>query len=163
MCAVCTGRGEVAEQGPELCQLVRVVVVKRLASVVTATGGDMQANLKPLCVEGGCVRGDDWRLGVNVGGTANTLPVSDIAARGTMGVEVIELSRRSVVRVIVAGHDHYGFIAAREVPESRQRLFVASQKANQICEESLLFVGLRNSDFRAIYVVGLRAAKEQIV
>ena len=59
---------------------------------------------------------------IDVGAAAHALPVGDRAARRVCGeVRVEAVARAAAAAVLVAGHHHHGAVAAREVPEARQR------------------------------------------
>ena len=65
--------------------------------------------------------------------------------------------------MIVAGHDDDGLQSAREIPEPRQRLAIAVHEVDQVRQQPLLLVGLRDRDFVRSTQSALRAAEEQIV
>jgi hypothetical protein len=65
--------------------------------------------------------------------------------------------------VIVACHDDDRLLVAREVPEARQRQDVAGHPRDQIRQQPLLLVGLRDRHLAEIDPIGGTAAKEHIV
>ncbi len=67
----------------------------------------------------------------------------------------VELSARPAVAVVVAGHDHDGLLAAGEVPERGQRHLVAVHLLDEVDQQSLLLVGLRDLDLVQVDPVGL--------
>ena len=62
-------------------------------------------------------------------------------------------------RVVVAGHDHDSPLAAREVPEARHRHAVGAHLRDQVRQQPLLFVRLRDRDLVEVDPVG----EEQVV
>ena len=86
---------------------------------------------------------------------------------GLSGLVGVEAPRRAAVGVVVARHDDDRLQAAREIPEARQRLAVVVHLQDQVREQPLLLVGLRNRDLVEVDPVGLRVARrgaeEQIV
>ena len=67
----------------------------------------------------------DRRVGIDVGGRRGRTPSRRPCSR--RGLAACSSSKRAggaAVAVVVAGHDHGGLLAAREVPEPRQRLAV---------------------------------------
>ena len=127
----------------------------------------MQPDLEPLRgVRGGIGLGQG-RAGEDVGAAADALPAADIATGGTGRDVLLEAPCRTPVAVIVAGHDHDGLEPPREVPEPRQRLLVRGDVGDQVGQQPLLLVGLRNRDHRPVDPVGLgvvaRAAEEQVI
>ena len=97
-------------------------------------------------------------LGIDVGGAAHTLPVGDGAAGRARGLVVVEAAGGAAVAVVVAGHDDDGLLAPREVPEAGQRLAVGVHVQDQVGEQALLLVGLRDGDLVEVDPVGLRVA-----
>ena len=57
--------------------------------------------------------------------------------------------------VVVAGHDDRGVLAARQVPEARQRHAVEVHAGDEVGEQALLLVGLRDRDLVQVDPVGL--------
>ena len=78
--------------------------------------------------------------GEDVRSSPDTLPVGNTAIHGAGGVEVVETSRRPVVRVIVARHQDNSALPMREVPEARQGLLVDVHPQDKVDEQSLLLV-----------------------
>ena len=76
---------------------------------------------------------------------------------------LVEASRGAAVAVVVARHHHHRLLAAREVPEARQRLLVLVDVADQVGEEPLLLVGLRDGHLAQVDPIGLAAAEEEVV
>ena len=78
---------------------------------------------------------------------------------------LVEPSDGAAAGVIVAGHHERRFRAARQIPETRQRLARAIEVQHEIREQALLFVRLRNRDLVQIDPVRQSAvgAEEQIV
>ena len=115
---------------------------------------------KPCALEGGGVGvGRCGVLGVDVGGAADALPVGDASSPPGSPLVVVEAAGGAAVAVIVAGHHDRRLLAARQVPEARQRLAVArSSCSDQVGEQPLLLVGLRDRDFVEVDPVGLRIA-----
>ncbi len=60
--------------------------------------------------------------------------------------------------MVVTGHDDDGLLAAREVPETRQRRLVPGHVDDQVGEQTLLLVRLRDGDLVQIDPVRLRIA-----
>jgi len=69
--------------------------------------------------------------------------------------------------VVVAGHDDRGLQPAREVPEARDRLLVGGDRPDQVREQPLLLVRLRDRDLAQVdpvrLVVTRGRAVEQVV
>src|SRR3954464_9613999 len=100
---------------------------------------------------------------VNVRSSSDTFPITDTAIRWAVGIVDIEAAGGALVGMIVAGHDHYRLLAVRETPEPWQGSAVGVQIQDQVCEQPLMFVRLRNPDLLKIYPVLLGATKEQVV
>src|SRR5438552_14614539 len=86
----------------------------------------------------------------------------------TATTEIYTLSLHDALPIlIVARHHDGGFVAERQIPESRQRLAIERELMNQICEQPLLLVGLRDADLVQVDPIGLyitgRRAVEQII
>ena len=69
--------------------------------------------------------------------------------------------------MVVAAHDDDGLLAARQVPEARQRQLVAPISVIRFSEQPLLLVGLRDRDLVRVdpvglHVAGLRAEEEVV-
>ena len=106
----------------------------------------MQRDLEPLGLVGASLGVGERRVGIHVRGRADTLPVRDRAAGRACGLEVVELAARPAVAVIVPGHYDGGLLTARQVPEARQRRAVQVHLDDEVREQALLLVGLRNRD-----------------
>ena len=59
-------------------------------------------------------------------------------------LEALELPMVPRVAVVVAGHHDGGLLAARQIPEARQRRAVEVHLGDQVREQALLLVGLRD-------------------
>ena len=107
------------------------------------------------------------RVRVDVGGAADALPVGDRAAGRAERLVLVEAPGGAAVGVVVAGHHDDRLLAAREVPEARQRLAVGVHLPDQVGEQPLLLVGLRDRDLVEVDPVGLGVAglgaEEQVV
>ena len=57
--------------------------------------------------------------------------------------------------MIVTGHHDHRLVALREMPEARQRLASAIHEHDQVREQALLLVGLRDRDLVEVHPVGL--------
>ena len=115
----------------------------------------MQADLETIRVVGSRLCVSQGSIGIEIRGAAHALPVCHGTACWTRHFELIETTGGSVVAVIVAGHDHDRFFAARKIPEAWQGLPVGIHFQDQIGEQPLLFVGLRNRDLTEIDPVRL--------
>ena len=85
---------------------------------------------------------------------------------GSWALSCVERRRGAVAAgVVVAGHDHDRLLAAREVPEARQRQVVDRHLRDQVREQALLLVGLRDVHLVEVDPVGHAgiAAHEQVV
>ena len=125
---------------------------------VRAVGVGVQGDLEALAVVGGGLRVGERRAGIDVGGAAHALPVGDRAARRAVGLVLVEAPAGAAVAVVVAGHHDGRLLAAREVPEPRQRLAVAVHLLDQVGQQPLLLVGLRDRDLVEVDPVGLDVA-----
>ena len=71
------------------------------------------------------------------------------------------------MRVVVAGQHERGLLAARQVPEARQRRLVEVHRRDQVGQQALLLVGLRDVEVVRVDPVGLDVARlgavEQVV
>ncbi len=65
--------------------------------------------------------------------------------------------------MVIAGHDDHGLLAAREVPEARQRHVVQVHLQDQVGQQALLFIRLRDGDLIQIDPVGVGSVVEQVV
>ena len=63
--------------------------------------------------------------------------------------------------MVVAGHDDDGLLPLREVPEARQRLAVQVALEDQVREQALLLVRLRDRHLVEVDPVGLRVARRR--
>ena len=106
------------------------------------------------------------RLGVgqlgrreDVGGRAHAFPVRHRAVRRAVGLVGVELPRRPAVAVVVAGEHDGRLAAARQVPEARQRRAVEVHLRDEVGQQALLLVGLRDRDLAHVQPV----AEEQVV
>src|SRR6185436_14641917 len=86
----------------------------------------------------------------------HTLPARYRTTGRARGDVLFEATGRSTGPVIVPGHDHYGLLAAWEIPETRQGLLVEVHLADEVREQALLLVGLRDDDLVQVDPVGLR-------
>ena len=109
----------------------------------------------------------DRRAGIDVGRGADALPVGHRAAGRARCQVAVELPARAAVAVVVAGHDDRRLVAAREVPEPRERHPVGVHLRDQVGQQPLLLVGLRDRDLVEVDPVGLDVAglrpEEQVV
>ena len=77
---------------------------------------------------------------------------------GLSRLVLVEAAGGAADGVVVAGHDDRGLLAARQVPEARQRLAVAAHRHDQVREQALLLVGLRDRDLGRVEPVRLDVA-----
>ena len=79
----------------------------------------------------------------------------------------VEAPGGAAVAVVVAGHHDRRLLVARQEPEARQRPAVAVHLPDQVREQVLLLVGLRDRDLVEVHPVGLGIAggmpEEQVV
>ena len=76
------------------------------------------------------------------------------AVSRAIGSVLIEATGGAAIAVIITGADHYGLEAAREVPEPWQRFLVPVHHLDQVGEQSLLLISLRNFDLVEVDPVG---------
>jgi hypothetical protein len=81
------------------------------------------------------------------------------AARGAVGKILLESARRAAIRMIVSGHQDDGFVAEWQVPEPGQRLPIQCHVVNQVRQQALLLVGLRDVHLVEIDPVRLRIGR----
>ena len=126
-------------------ELVGVAVLERLVGQeVRAAVVRVQADLEPLGVEGRSLRVGHRGVGEDVRREARALPPGDRAAAGAGRRVGAEAPGRATGGVVVAsGHDD-GLVGAREVPEPRHREPVAGGDRDQVGEQPLLLVRLRD-------------------
>ena len=149
-------------------ELVVVEAVERAGVQFGAVRVDVERDLEPCGFVGRGLRVDELGAGIDVRGAADAVPVRDVAVRGSGALRTVELAARAARRrVVVAGHDDDRLLATREVPELRQRLLVAIHLLDQVGEEPLLLVGLRDLDLVEVDPIGLDVtglgAEEQVV
>ena len=91
------------------------------------------------------------RPGIDVGGHPRAGPLRDRAAGGIAVEHLVEAGRRAGAdAVVVAGHDDRGLQVAREVPEARERHPVRRGVDEDVREQPLLLVGLRDLDLAGV-------------
>ncbi len=144
--------------GGERGQLAGQVAVERLRGEVVARGEQVQGHLEAGGLVGGGLAVRHRRVGIEVRGRAHALPVGHRAARRARRLEPVEVRGRAVVGVVVTGHHDGGLLAARQVPEARQRGLVAVHLRDQVGQQALLLVRLRHGDLAHVHPVGLDVA-----
>ena len=86
---------------------------------------------------------------------------------GLSRLVLLEAADGAAVAVVVAGHHDRRLLVARQEPEPRQRLPVQVHLLDQVVEQVLLLVGLRDRDLVEVHPVGLDVpglgAEEEIV
>ena len=108
-------------------------------------------------------------FGIDVGRAADALPVGHASSRaGSAPPADVEAPGGAAGAVVVAGHDDDGLLVAREVPEARERHDGRwLMRSDQVGEQPLLLVGLRDGDLVEVDPVRLRIARrgaeEQVV
>ena len=127
-------------------RLLRVPVDgERGGREIRAAGRQVQGDLEAVVLErlGLIVR--ERRVRIDVRRAPDALPVRDGAARRVMVLELLERQRGADrLGMVVTGHHHDGLLAAREVPEARERQPVDAHLRDQVREQALLLVGLRD-------------------
>ena len=87
---------------------------------------------------------------------ADALPVRRPSSRpGSSALKRSNWPVGAAVGVVVAGHDDGRLLAARQVPEARQRHAVGVHLRDQVGQQPLLLVGLRDRDLVQVDPVGL--------
>ena len=122
---------------------------------VRAARVEMQRDLEAVC------------LGSAVGARASTCRDRRTTSRactasrrrsirpGSLASKLVELPVGATGGVIVAGHDDGGLLAARQVPEARQRRAVEAHLRDQVRQQPLLLVGLRDVHLSEVHPVVL--------
>ena len=122
----------------------------------------MERELEAVRDVPGRLRVRQRRVRVHVRRRADAVPVGDDAAGRAQRLEAVEVARRAAGglrrRVVVAAHHDGRLLAAREVPEPRQRQLVALHQRDQVEQQPLLLVGLRNRDLVRVDPVRLDVA-----
>ena len=131
--------------------------------VVPAVRARVDADLEALTRVGRGGRVRQRRARVDVGAEPRAGPVGDRAARRAVGQVLVEPPGGAAVAVVVTGADHDRLQTAREVPEAWQRLLVAVHHLDQVGQQPLLLVGLRDGDLAQVDPVGRAAAEEHVV
>ena len=154
--------------GRQSGELARVEVLElRLAIPVLAVGQRVEGDLESLTLEVGDLRIRDGRVRIDVGGAAHALPVGDRAARRAVRLVLLEAADGAAVGMVIAGHHHCGLQVSRQEPEPRQWLLLEVHLLDQVREQVLLLVGLRDRDLVEVHPIGLDVprlgAEEEIV
>ena len=94
------------------------------------------------------------RTGIHVRSAPDRFPVCYIlnCIRSKCFV-LIKACLCSIIAMIVSSHYNRGFQISRQVPESRQRLTMKIALQNDICQQPLLLIRLRNSYLIKIYPI----------
>ena len=132
-------------------------------AVESARHGDMNRELEAVrnVLRGLRVRHRRARIGVS--GRANAFPQKDGAAGRACRDVLVEASGSASVAVVVLGHHDRGPMISGEVPEPRHRDAVPLHQGDQVDEEPLLLVGLRDPEVRGVDPVGLRVSRSGAV
>ncbi len=163
-----TGSERLVYLSPKSWSCADEVGLERRRRVVAAVRGDVQRDLVALRGVGRGLRVGQGRVRIHVRRAADALPLGHVAAGRARRVVGVEARRDAAGRgMVVAGQDHRGLHAAREVPEPGQRLLVGGHRAEQVREQPLLLVGLGDRDLGQVHPVGLVVtggrAVEQVV
>src|SRR5688572_25154166 len=65
--------------------------------------------------------------------------------------------------VVVASHNNRRFITFRQIPQLRQWFAVLVHIADEVRQQTLLLVGLRNSNFIEVDVISLSSSEKEVV
>ncbi len=131
----------------------------------------MQVDVEAVGEIAGRLRVRQCAVGEDPRGRAHALPVGDHTPGRAQRLEPVEVARgtagRVRRRVVVAAHHHRGFLATRQIPEMRQRQLVTLHQGDQVHQQPLLLISLRNRDLARIepirlHITGL-GAKEHVV
>ncbi len=95
-----------------------------------------------------------WRVREDVGGAAHAFPGRHRATRGAELTEAVEAPGGAVVAVVIARHDDHGLVPIGEIPEARQRLAREVHVRDEVGQQPLLLVGLRNGHLAQVHPVG---------
>ena len=164
MDAVSRRRRQTRPRRCERIQLRRVEIRQRRLRPIAAVRVDVQRDLETVRVVLGGRGVADRRVRVDVRRAPDTFPIGDRAAGRADGLVALEASHGAAVAVIVARHHDDGFLAAREIPELRQRFAIAIHVDDQVREQALLLVALWNRNLVQVDPVGRGTpAEEQIV
>ena len=158
-CGWCAGGERLGKFEAKCGELVasrrtRAATAVQSAQLVLTCSADLEAR---GLIRGGLGVGERG-VRVDVGGAAHALPVGDRAAAGAGGLVLVEAPRGAAVAVVVAGHHHGRLLVAGQEPEPRQRPAVGVHLPDQVREQVLLLVGLRDRDLVQVHPVGLGIA-----
>ena len=145
----------------ECVELICEKGFERRWSPVGTTGVEMQPYLEASAVIGSCLGISQYLLGIDVSTAPDALPVFHRTPRRAARHILIELRSNTIPSiVIIICHDHHGLRIPGEVPEARQGFPVEVHLNNQVRQQSLLFIGLRDGHFVEVDPVGLRISLE---
>ncbi len=121
---------------------------------VQAVRVQMQADFEAERVVLRRLRVGHRRARIDVGRAADAFPVGDRASGRAVRDELVEPPGGAAVAVVVTRHEDSGLLAVRQVPEPGQRLRIHA--LDEIGQQALLFVGLRDRDLVQVDPVRLR-------
>ena len=157
--AVAVRRRDAGQQALPLSDLCRVVASELRRRPVGAVGGDVHTDLESLGGVRCSLLVGDRGSGIDVGAAAHALPVGDRAVGCAVREVRVEASGGPPVAVVVTGHDDHGLVPVREIPEARQRGGRRLHVLDEIAEQALLLIRLRDRDLVEVHPVRLWIAR----